>query len=234
MRYFFTFRQQIKQAEEMIRARSKAAEADWSCDKWQQSWDGQTTTKVLNALDALDRHSFDKTDPTNNLDTLYAKIFTTPVVPKDGPAQGEIRIENVRLISTNFETLSDGFTQVMAKILIYKFLVYCLRCNLIAHSKSWFFSFQIIEEDEPIVEILCEWAVSSVRYGEHRAMAVAMLLEKRQAHLTGDNGDNDDKDSVSSGNAIQNSLPIFQGLLMKFLDNDAPILGLLSSNAFVQ
>lgn len=56
-------------------------------------------------------------------------------------------------------------------------------------------------------------------------MAVAMLLEKRQAHLTGDNGDGDDKDSVSSGNAIQNSLPIFQGLLMKFLDNDAPVLG---------
>lgn len=167
-------RQQIKQAETIIRIRSNAAETDWSCDKWQQSSDGQTTAKVLTALDALDRHSFNKTDPNNNLDTLYSKIFTTPVA-KDGP-QGEIRIES------------------------------------------------IIAEDEPIVEILCEWAVSCVRYGEHRAMAVAMLLEKRQAHLTGDNGENDDKDSVSSGNVIQNSLPIFQGLLMKFLDNDAPVL----------
>ena len=81
-------------------------------------------------------------------------------------------------------------------------------------------------QEEPIVEILCEWAVSNVRYGEHRAMAVAMLLEKRQAHLTGEGGDCDDKDSISSGNVVQNSLPIFQGLLMKFLDNDAPILGL--------
>lgn len=85
--------------------------------------------------------------------------------------------------------------------------------------------FQIIAQDEPIVEILCEWAVSCVRYGEHRAMAVAMLLEKRQAHLTGESGDCDDKDSISSGNAMQNSLPVFQGLLMKFLDNDAPVLG---------
>lgn len=70
--------------------------------------------------------------------------------------------------------------------------------------------------------------MSCVRYGEHRAMAVALLLEKRQANLTGDNGDNDDnddKDSVSSGNVTPNSLPVFQGLLLKFLDNDAPILG---------
>lgn len=87
------FRQQIKTAEETIKTRSRAAEVRWSCDKWQQSSDGQTTAKVLNALDALDRHSFDKTDPSNNLDSLYSKIFTTPVA-KDGP-QGEIRIENV-------------------------------------------------------------------------------------------------------------------------------------------
>lgn len=52
-----------------------------------------------------------------------------------------------------------------------------------------------------------------------------MLLEKRQSHLTGDNGDCDDRDSISSGNVMQNSVPIFQGLLMKFLDNDAPVLG---------
>lgn len=56
-------------------------------------------------------------------------------------------------------------------------------------------------------------------------MAVAMLLEKRQAYLTGE-GDVDDKDSIASGNALQNSLPVFQGLLMKFLDNDAPVLGM--------
>jgi mediator of RNA polymerase II transcription subunit 12 len=34
--------------------------------------------QVLTALDALDRHSFDRMDATNSLDTLYAKIFSPP------------------------------------------------------------------------------------------------------------------------------------------------------------
>jgi hypothetical protein len=34
--------------------------------------------QVLTALDALDRHSFDRMDATNSLDILYAKIFSPP------------------------------------------------------------------------------------------------------------------------------------------------------------
>jgi mediator of RNA polymerase II transcription subunit 12 len=34
--------------------------------------------QVLTALDALDRHSFDRMDATNSLDTLYGKIFSPP------------------------------------------------------------------------------------------------------------------------------------------------------------
>jgi hypothetical protein len=37
-----------------------------------------TVFQVLTALDALDRHSFDRMDATNSLDTLYAKIFSPP------------------------------------------------------------------------------------------------------------------------------------------------------------
>lgn len=39
---------------------------------------GVTTVKVLNALDALDRHSFERMDGNNSLDTLYGKIFMPP------------------------------------------------------------------------------------------------------------------------------------------------------------
>jgi mediator of RNA polymerase II transcription subunit 12 len=35
----------------------------------------------------------------------------------------------------------------------------------------------------------------------------------------------DEKDSVSSANGAPTGLPVFQPLLMRFLDNDAPILG---------
>lgn len=46
---------QLKLAQENIKARSQAAEGRWSCDKWQQSNAGTTMSKVLAALDALDR-----------------------------------------------------------------------------------------------------------------------------------------------------------------------------------
>ncbi|XP_055677088.1 mediator of RNA polymerase II transcription subunit 12 isoform X2 [Lutzomyia longipalpis] len=84
-------------------------------------------------------------------------------------------------------------------------------------------------QDAPIIKILCEWAVSWQRWGEHRAMAVAWLLDKRQTEVTSSNeneatnGNSDDKDSISSGAGINGS-PVFQKILMNFLDNDAPVL----------
>lgn len=35
---------------------------------------GTITSRVLAALDALDRHRFDRMDATNSLDTLYSKV----------------------------------------------------------------------------------------------------------------------------------------------------------------
>ena len=37
--------------------------------------------------------------------------------------------------------------------------------------------------DDPIILLLCEWAVCSERNGEHRALVVAQLLEKRVIDL---------------------------------------------------
>ena len=44
--------------------------------------------QVLTALDALDRQSFDRTDATNSLDTLYAKIFSPPGTKESSVAVG--------------------------------------------------------------------------------------------------------------------------------------------------
>lgn len=79
--------------------------------------------------------------------------------------------------------------------------------------------------DEPIVKVLCEWAVSHQRFGEHRAMVVAWLLEKRQSDITAVDSlspadDADSNDSVG----FYNGLPIFQRNLMSFLDYDVPVL----------
>lgn len=79
-----------------------------------------------------------------------------------------------------------------------------------------------VNADEATVKTLCEWAVSTHRWGEHRAMAVARILDKRQNELSNENdnsnnSDEKDSDAGSSGN------PIFQNIFMKFLDT-APVL----------
>nr|CAD7412729.1 unnamed protein product [Timema cristinae] len=178
-------RRQLRSLEEHICQRSQAAEGRWSCDKWQQSSAGLTTNKVLTALEALDRHSFDRMDSNNCLDTLYSKIFTVPGNKDNGSAGAS---DTTREIRADFP----------------------------------------INHDEAVVQTLCEWAVSHQRSGEHRAMAVSKLLEKRQGDLcaavAGEGEGQDDKDSVCSGTGAPLGLPVFQNLLMKFLDNDAPVL----------
>lgn len=95
---------------------------------------GSTIQQVLNALDALDRHNFDRVDSNNSLDSLYTKVFPS--------------LANKEKCSS-YNSLSE-----------------------------------ILVQDEAIVRLLCEWAVTTKRCGEHRALVVAKLLEKRQTDLT--------------------------------------------------
>ncbi|KAL1427763.1 hypothetical protein MTO96_003109 [Rhipicephalus appendiculatus] len=170
-------RQELRRVEQQVIQRGRAAEMHWSCDKWQQMAAGTTITRVLGVLDALDRHSFDRVDATNSLDTLYSKVFAKSGDPPQ-PAP-----------STPGASPGHG--------------------------------------DEPIVRLLCEWAVTTKRSGEHRALVVARLLEKRQNELNIEKYNDadlvDEKDSQDSGMA-PTGLPIFQSLLVNFLDMEAPVL----------
>lgn len=76
--------------------------------------------------------------------------------------------------------------------------------------------------DEPIVKVLCEWAVSHQRFGEHRAMVVAWLMEKRQADIIAFDTQSSLEEAAIP--AMYNGLPVFQRNLMEFLDFEAPIL----------
>lgn len=92
------------------------------------------------------------------------------------------------------------------------------------------------KQDKDTVRILCEWAVSGQRWGEHRAMVVAILLDKRQIDVTStpadqQSSDKEDKDSLASGAGLIDGLPVFQHVLMHFLDHDAPILDEHSSSS---
>ncbi|NXG58703.1 MD12L protein, partial [Hemiprocne comata] len=87
---------------------------------------------------------------------------------------------------------------------------------------------EVAPSDEAVVTLLCEWAVSCKRSGKHRAMAVAKLLEKRQAEIEaercGDSEVLDEKESLSSASLTGSSLPVFQNVLLRFLDTQAPSL----------
>ncbi|XP_063772126.1 mediator of RNA polymerase II transcription subunit 12-like protein isoform X2 [Pseudophryne corroboree] len=87
---------------------------------------------------------------------------------------------------------------------------------------------QVPPNDEAVVTLLCEWAVSCKRSGKHRAMVVAKLLEKRQLEVEAERCSDlevmDEKESISSGSLAGSSLPIFQNVLLRFLDSQAPSL----------
>lgn len=76
--------------------------------------------------------------------------------------------------------------------------------------------------DEPVMKVLCEWAVSHQRFGEHRAMVVAWLMEKRQADIIAVDMHGSPEDGGAP--ALYNGLPVFQRNLMEFLDFDSPVL----------
>lgn len=183
----------LNKAEADIRLRSTHAESKWCTEKWQNK-DSNSSAKILATLDGLDTHCFERMDTnngsnSNNLDTLYGKVFA---------AFNPVKTERIKGEMKELRVLYDPWT------------------------------------DAPIVQILCEWAVSCKRWGEHRAMAVAWLLDKRQSEVVPNEQDPssamDDKESVGSGggggggNATATGIPVFQSILMHFLDNDAPVL----------
>ncbi|KAL3207531.1 hypothetical protein MRX96_010016 [Rhipicephalus microplus] len=193
-------RQELRRVEQQVIQRGRAAEMHWSCDKWQQMAAGTTITRVLGVLDALDRHSFDRVDATNSLDTLYSKVFAKsgdqpqPAASTPGASPGH--------------GVGSGGSGSNAEVLGPQVSTPPL-------------------QDEPIVRLLCEWAVTTKRSGEHRALVVARLLEKRQNELNIEKYNDadlvDEKDSQDSGMA-PTGLPIFQSLLVNFLDMEAPVL----------
>ncbi|KAK0041422.1 mediator of RNA polymerase II transcription subunit 12-like protein isoform X3 [Biomphalaria pfeifferi] len=162
-------RQQVKNAEQQIIARSHSAEVHWSSDKCQQSAVGYIMSKVLKVLDVLDQHNFDIVDSIYNMDSLYTKIFSITQSKETGEAP---------------------------------------------------------IGDEPIINLLVDWAVSVQRVGDHRCIVVALLLERRQNEIRsekfGEVDSGDDKDGVHSETLT--STPVFQSLLMSFLDTRAPVL----------
>ena len=144
------------------------------------------TSRVLQVLEALDRHSFDRVDSTNSVDSLYVKIFPTSKVFLF-QANGSISYICRLLVGGSKGNPEPASVEQVA---------------------------QYAKQDEPFVRLLCQWAVSDQRYGEHRAMAAALLLEKRQADLVAltesDSTGADDNETEENSSAVSVLLPVYQ------------------------
>ncbi|KAI1305889.1 Mediator of RNA polymerase II transcription subunit 12-like protein [Halotydeus destructor] len=87
----------------------------------------------------------------------------------------------------------------------------------------------VLTEDETVVKLLCEWAVTTKRSGEYRALVVAKLLERRQSEILPDKVVEmaDDSDSANPAKSVSTTIAanyVFQNMLMTFLDHQAPVL----------
>ena len=75
-------------------------------------------------------------------------------------------------------------------------------------------------EDEAVVMILCQWAVTNKRSGDHRAFVAAKLLEQWQSDMVAGAGDNTEEKEEEE--VFYPGPPVFQQLLLSFLNTETP------------
>ncbi|XP_071503303.1 mediator of RNA polymerase II transcription subunit 12-like protein [Diadema antillarum] len=85
-----------------------------------------------------------------------------------------------------------------------------------------------LQSDDPLVLLLCQWAVSPERTSEHRALVVAQLLEKYvielEAEKTAETEGMEEKEMAPvSPMPTTSNTHVFQNLLQHFLDTQAPV-----------
>ena len=76
-------------------------------------------------------------------------------------------------------------------------------------------------EDEAVVMILCQWAVTNKRSGDHRAFVAAKLLEQWQSDLVAGAGAGDNTEEKEE-EVFYPGPPVFQQLLLSFLNTETP------------
>lgn len=154
---------------------------------------------MLHTLEVLDSHSFERSDFSNSLDSLCNRIFGLGP-SKDGhevSEKGNRRRKKHCKSSSVYEGKTwrgtktrdvrrdylTGPRMVLRWGPVLKKVELGSLSSALPYSPPTPFGLQISSDDDAVVSLLCEWAVSCKRSGRHRAMVVAKLLEKRQAEI---------------------------------------------------
>lgn len=243
-------RRRLRMNEELIKMRSQKSEKRWFFRTFESSQSlhavEQTVNGLLNVLDALDRHMFDKVNSSNSLETLYHKVFVP--LPQESTAASATSHSSSPSLTSNTQPGANIGSSTGSNVQTNSEATGARANKTMA---------DIVEEEADLVRLLCEWAVTSKRFGEHRARVVAILLERRQTEINerekvlneqrnpttraassaneGENRPAPANDAEETGEQLNKSAdesiemgektgtPIFQAILFDFLDNYAPV-----------
>lgn len=188
-------RKSVHDAEREILLRSAMADSKWSCDSScrADNFKGGLVNRLLTVLEILDKHNFDKIDSSNSIDILYQKIFhssgndsackTNNLNPNPPPSETSVNSGN-----------SSSILDLSASSQMYGLPSNVEQSKKSRHLHSNSMNTSSLESDikessatssydEHILKLLCEWATTTQRTGEHRALVVARLFEKRQSEF---------------------------------------------------
>lgn len=195
----FELRKSIHDAEREILRRSAMADSKWSCDSSSklENSKGGLVNRLLTVMDLLDKHNFDKIDSNNSIDILYHKIFpsaeSSNSIVKTANAQNsqpQPDVANNLAINSGILDLSSTSASFIQPPTDHgkKNKHQSQQISGTSHhqrgpdsTNDQTLSNQNYEEH--VIKLLCEWATTTQRTGEHRALVVARLLEKCQIEL---------------------------------------------------
>ncbi|XP_027199092.2 mediator of RNA polymerase II transcription subunit 12-like protein [Dermatophagoides pteronyssinus] len=208
-------RKRLRNSENLIRYRSANSEKKWFFKTFEavSSTDsvGNVVNRLLDVLDSIDKHSFDKVTSSNPLDTLYNIIFY-PTIHFDGDSYGS-NSERNRSNSMANKSIQEIIAEDVA---IVKLL-----CEWAVTNK------RLGEYRSRIVAKLLERRQNEILQEKDNLINEVETSESNKNH-----GDSDSKEFLNGWNNNENkstsinnndTIPIYQNVLFEFLDQYAPV-----------
>ena len=224
-------RERIRSSENLIRHRSANSEKRWFFRTFEavSSPDsvGNVVNRLLDVLDSIDKHSFDKVTSSNPLDSLYNIIFNT-TIHFDGDNSYGSHNERNRVNSTANKSIQEIIAEDVA--------VVKLLCEWAVTTK------RLGEYRSRIVAKLLERRQNEILQEKDNFNNEVENAEINKNHVDSDNKEltngwnNNENKSTSIIN--NDNIPLYQNVLFEFLDQYAPVaedktLGIyFSTNAF--
>jgi len=189
----FELRKSIHDAEREILHRSAMVDSKWSCDSSNRfkNSKGGLVNRLLTVMDILDKHNFDKIDSINSIDLLYSKIFPSTDSNLSSKSLSSQTIQPSPEASNN-PTSNSGILDLSSTSAIFSHSTSSDHSKKNKHQQAAHHSGNSQQDhvneqisnqnyyEEDVIKLLCEWATTTQRTGEYRALVVARLLEKRQ------------------------------------------------------